>query len=302
MLTLTHLINDGDLCPLIFLICLLVPVGRMFVAHDSRLAEWGLRVAAGTAIIVAAMTLLEEGISEAGPLARVVVRSLAAGALILGPTWIVLSVGAFFHAQYQRLTSAARTQAAVRKREREREREEKQREANEREQQRKRDAEWERTRPERERAAEEAAERTRLETERKQQEVQLKLSDRMRREDAKLQCLLVYDRNAPALAKSFPRDRLDQYFTAYMSETHAADAVETRAKQLIVMLEELAGEHGHRSKAKFQSLADVAAYFHQQREQIQSLPYGPDVVDSLVVVLNQHEDAAIANFLRTSTQ
>lgn len=299
---LTQLINDGDLCSVVFLICLLIPVGRMFIAHDSRLANWGLRVAAGTAILFAGATLMEEGISEAGPLVRVVVRSLAAGALILGPTWIVLSVVAFVHAQYQRLANSARSQAAVRKREREREREEKQREANEREQQRKRDADWERTRPERERAAEEAAERTRLESERKQQEVQLRLSDRMRREDAKLQCVLVYDRNAAALAKPFPRERLDQYFAAYMSETHPADAVETRAKQLIAMLEELATEHGHRSKAKFQSLADVAAYFHQQREQIQSLPYGPDVVESLVVLLNQHEDAAIANFLRTSTQ
>lgn len=258
----------------------------------------GLRIAAGTAILFAGATLMEEGIGEAGPLARVVMRSLAAGGLILGPTWIVLSVGAFFHAQYQRLTNAARTQAAVRKRERE----QKQRDADESERKRQQDAEWERIQPERERAAREATERARVEAERRQQLELCRLSDQKRREDAKLECVLIYDRKAAALAKSFPRERPDQYFAAYMSETHAADAVETRANQLIAMLEELASEHGHRSKAKFQSLADVAAYFQQQREQLQSLPYGPDIVDSLVVVLNQHEDAAIANFLRTSTQ
>lgn len=294
MSTLTHLINDGDLCPLIFLICLLVPVGRLFVAHDSRLADWGLRVAAGTAIIVAGMTLSEEGINEAGPLARVVVRSLAAGALILGPTWIVLSVGAFFHAYYRRLTSTASARAVKRKLERERQ----QREAEELERKRRRDAEWERTRPEREHAAREEAERARIEADRKCQQLRDEASSQKRREEARLLCVLTFDKCGSTLAKTFPRKRLDQYFETYMTDAHSAAAVETRAKQLITMLEELASEHGHRSKAKFQSLADVATHFQQQREQIQSLPYGPDVVESLVVVLNQHEQTAISEFLK----
>jgi hypothetical protein len=95
MTGLINLIEDGDICALIFLIGVLFTVGQLFVAREPRLMDLGLRVAAGTAVLYAGATLWQEGISQAAQVARVVVRSLAAGGVILGPAWIVLAISAF---------------------------------------------------------------------------------------------------------------------------------------------------------------------------------------------------------------
>lgn len=291
-------LSDGDLCSLVFLIWLLIFIGSRVIQFSPPLQLCGLKIAATVALVQVAADIDDSGLRTPAEALRIVLRALAAGGVTLGPAWMTLAIGSYFRELFRRMTNAATSRAMPRQRERER----RHREAEESERKRQREAEWERTRPQREQAVRDAAERSRAEAERRQQEDQRKLSDRKCREDAKLRCVLVYDRFAAALAKSFPRDQLDQYFAAYMSETHAAEAVEARAQQLIQMQEELASEQGNRSKARFQSLADVAAYFHQQREQIQSLPYDHDTLDSLLMLLNQYEEAAIADFLRTSTR
>ena len=258
MSTFTHLIEDGDICALIFLIGILVTVGRLFVARDPRLMESGLRVAAGTTVLYAGATLWEEGFSQAAQLARVVMRSLAAGGVVLGPVWIVLAIGAFLYQYYDRLISAAKTRAAARQRERERE----QREAEVREQQRMEAAEWERARPQREREAQESAAKAEVES-------RDKSAAQKRREDAGAACELAYALAAPEIASRFSKQDFAEFATKYMTDRFSPESVEERAEQLKAIIRQ------HQEKVvptpKFRSIQELAVWFEQRKAEIEAI-------------------------------
>lgn len=71
--------------------------------------------------------------------------------------------------------------------------------------------EWSRSAPERELAQRETDERRRQEQQRSQ-------SDHQRRENARLRCLMLYDRYATELEMRFPRERLESYFATYLTD------------------------------------------------------------------------------------
>lgn len=291
-------LNDGDLCSLAFLIWLLIFIGSRVIQSAPSLQAWGLKIAATAALIQVGTDVTESGPHTPTEALRIVLHALAAGGLVLGPAWMALAIVSYFRDLYRRMTSAATARAMARKQQREKQK----REAEESERKRQRDSEWEKTRPEREQATREAAERARIEADRKCQQLRDEASSQKRREEARLLCVLTFDKCGSTLAKTFPRKRLDQYFETYMTDAHSADAVETRAQELVRVLETCASAQGGRSRTRFQSLSEVATFYEEQRRMIRELAYEQDVIDSFLVMVNRQEDAAIKNFLSTAAQ
>ncbi|MFN0196053.1 MAG: hypothetical protein ACKVT0_04865, partial [Planctomycetaceae bacterium] len=103
-------------------------------------------------------------------------------------------------------------------------------------------------------------------------------TDQQRRDDARLECQLYYDRHADRFKLKFPRERLQEYFAAYMTDAHPTEAVDQRARLLLEMLrEQLQGQPG--GAVAFGSLADIATHFSTQRVELETLPYDEETRD-----------------------
>ena len=313
----SEIVEGPDVCSSVFLLGLLLYLSQFMVATRPQTVVTGMRIGIGTAIVYVALVFWRFPPQTPGDLLVAILRSLITGGLFFATSCIAIpvlrfvwnctfgliirtvlrflrscrrGVSGFFQRQaalfgeYRRqegrfMTAEKRAQIELNERHR---------------------------RENAARLAAEEAERRRRQAaadlQARQQKEQQQMNERNRREEAKLHCLLLYDRYSGALSKSFPRKRLEQYFEKYMTETHTADAVEMRATQLIGMLEELARDCGGRSRSRFQSLADIASFFEQQRQSIRTLPYHPDVIETFLVTLNEQEDEVIKDFLRTATQ
>lgn len=148
---------------------------------------------------------------------------------------------------------------------------------------------WNRSAPDRERAQRETEDR-------RTREQQQATSDRHRRENARLRCLMLYDRHATELATRFSRERLETYFATYLTDQHLPEAVEERGKLLERLIEDAAG--GNVSKNAPQTLDEIAGYFRKRRDEIQALPFDVDVKDTFLSLLNTQEEDAIRRFFQ----
>ncbi len=251
MSPITTIIEHSDFYTLIILIVLLNLVGSPFVARAPELHNLGLRIAAGVGLLYAGMIIAERGLGTAPEITALVLRSLAAGGVVLGPAWIVLSVFAYFRDHLRRMSDASGARADARRRERVRRKEE----AKEQERRRWADKEWEHTRPERERAEREA-------TERRQRETEQKGRDQRRRADARATCEFEYAINAPEIGGRFPKSEFDAFVNRYCSDQQQPEEVEQRAQQLLGIIE----QHLNRSvPPRPKSLGELAAWFEKQR-------------------------------------
>ncbi len=251
MSPLTNIIESSDLCTLFFLILLLTTVGSPFVGRAPELHNLGLRIAAGVGLLYAGLTIAERGLGTAPEIAALVLRSLAAGGVVLGPAWIIMSVFAYFRDHWKRMSDASEARADARRRERERRKQE----AEELERRRRADKEWERTRPERERAE-------RLAAERRQLEAELKGRDQKRRTDARALCEFEYALAAPEISPRFPKAEFDAFVTLYLSDQKLPGEVEERAGQLVGIIRQHLGKV---EPARPKSLGELAAWFEKQR-------------------------------------
>ena len=112
-----------------------------------------------------------------------------------------------------------------------------------------------------------------------------------------MSCLMLYDRHGELLADRFPRERLQEYFDHYMSDSSPAEIVEQRARTLTTMIDNWVGQYKSEQRQHFQSFAELATYFQKQREEVGLLPYAPDVRESLLCQLNTQEEQAVRSFL-----
>jgi len=298
MVWFTSLVEDGDVCALVISIAVLFVICRFFVAYDPRLENLGIKVASAVGVIYALASVSSQGINTAADLARIAMRSLAAGALVLGPAWVVLSVGAFIYRHYQRMASAVESRLAARKRVSERRRQD----AEEQERQRQRDLEWECTRPEREQAAREAAEIARIAAEQqrqqaqiaaeqRQQEAQRQADEQRQRENVRYQCRLLYDRYAKELKTSMSQKRFDEYFVTYLPDRYSAEEVERRGAELQAMLRDtVKPEPPSRPR---RGLHEIQEEFTRRRSEVTASSLDEDTKAALVVDLNREEDKAI---------
>ena len=300
---LEAIVEGPDVCSSLFLLLVLYWLAKCMVATQPTVVRTAFRVGIGAAVGYIALVFWRSPPSRASEFLVAVLRCLITGGLFCTGSCIVLPIISFVWnytiggilrwlgrgvGRTRRwIRDVYRQQAALfsdfRRRERRQvitaeEREHQEREAALRQEQALR-------------IAAEQAEYSRLE-ELKQR------SDRKRREDARLQCLLAYDRFGSRLAGDFQRERLTEYFNDFFTGSHSAEEIEERATKLIAVLDELGAEQGHRSKGKFKTLSDVVNHFNEQRRQVQELQLDSEIVDSLTTLVNQSQDSTIASFLK----
>ena len=270
MTLLTDLIDEGDVCGLLILILLLGVVGGKMIERQPTLQMWGLRFAIGVAIVFALLRGADISYVSASELVSVVLSGLAAGAIVLGPTWIVLAIIGFAHGYYRNLKDAARRAGDDRRR-----RKEDRKRAREQERQQ---SKWEREAPQRERAAQEAQQRQLIESQQTE-------TGRHQREDARVACELLYSLREPDIKDRFSREQFDDFVSKYLTDEKPVEIVQKRAAELQTLIQ----QHYEviRPAEKFSSLAEVTQWYEDQKRQIEALPIADAYRHDYLVRLNE---------------
>ena len=118
-----------------------------------------------------------------------------------------------------------------------------------------------------------------------------------RRDDARMRCLMLYDRHSTALSEKFPRERLQEYFSHFMSDSSPPEIVEERARTLIALIDEWVAQDRTRQRKEFRTLEELAAFFQKQRDEVDGLSYDTDIKDSFLTNINIQEEQAVRRFL-----
>ena len=118
-----------------------------------------------------------------------------------------------------------------------------------------------------------------------------------RRDDARMRCFMLYDRHSTTLAERFPRERLQEYFNHYMSDSSPPEVVEERARMLAALIDEWVAQDKTRQKKEFRTLEELAAFFQKQRDEVAGLSYDTDIKDSFLTNINIQEEQAVRRFL-----
>ncbi|QDT64073.1 hypothetical protein [Calycomorphotria hydatis] len=122
------------------------------------------------------------------------------------------------------------------------------------------------------------------------------LAETERREKARFQCRLLYDRYASEIQESLSRKRFDDYLKTYLSDSHSADLVEQRAEELQKMI--LDFFEGSDEAQPQLSLEEIVLYYAAERERISLLDLDVDTKAAMLADLNAAEDKAIRNLRR----
>lgn len=282
---LLRFFNFSDVCSLSSLAAGLGLGGLYFAGNYPTLRARCFYFAGIAFVLYMGYTLVQIRTPDAAIAVVVLVRGALLLVILNGSLCIVFSLVRPVTVWWNRLVSARRARRAQRRYDRE-ESERREREARE----------WERRAPERARQAADEEIRQRRQREEREQHAALALTEQRRRDDVRMECYLLYDRHVDQLETHFPRQMLQEYFETYMKATHSAAVVEQRARLLMEMLREQINSKTDRMAA-FTSLADVAAYFREQRQEVETLPYDEETRESLLFAVNKREDAAIAAFL-----
>src|SRR5205085_12217408 len=98
-------------------------------------------------------------------------------------------------------------------------------------------------------------------------------------------CELLYSLYAPEIGGRYPKALFDAFMAKYMGDAHPPEYVEERAEQLRAMVQQ------HHEKVQpplqFTTLAEVAAWFQEQKEQIDASPVDAQAKRVLLVQLKE---------------
>lgn len=270
MTFIQDLVYAGDRLALLFLIGLLCFIGNKMVHSQPTMETCGSRIAIGVFLLSAVLLTLEAEPVGAMELACVVLASLAAAGLILGPAWMALAVLGRMYGFYRRAADAARRAADQRRNNRQEKQREKRRHLEQ--------AQWEHQAPHREREANQAERQRLLDATKKAEEDQ-------RREDARVACELLYDLREPDIGSRFAREKLDQFLGKYMDDGKPVEVVERWASELQLLI------HQHyeviKPSVKFSNLAQLTAWYEQQKSQVHDLTINELYKPDLLVRLNE---------------
>ena len=281
MNSLIELIEQGDFLTLLFMAAVLYYVGQMAVANDPQSKRRGQGIFLVSFVAYGLLEISRYGIQDAEGLLSIIFRGLIAAGMLLGISWILLSTSAFLFSpteQAKRSLQESRRKSQQKKERIKQEQEEEQRKQRDQK-------EWERKAPERERQ----------QTERQQAEQKQKV-DQHQREEIRLSCQLLYDQHATELQDRFPRERFKDYFAQYLPDEFPLETVQQRGKLLKEMIDSSL-EKVEGNKQKYSSLNEIAAYFQEQKKEIESLDYDESSRQSFLSSLNHQEDRAIREFL-----
>lgn len=259
-----QMIDNADPCSLSFLILLLATIGQRSITEDRLLRNWGLRAAALTFLAYGGLRFYDSRPSNAGECLELIVKSLAAGALLLGPTWIFLGVAAFLFREaipalfrlVSRLAPSRPTTAD--------------------------DTTGETSSPESpvddsqasvdQSAAEEAA-------------MQQTTDANKRRADARVACELLYRLYSHDIGERFPKEYFDDFVQRYLGNEHAPELVEERAGQL----RETIKQHYEQINPpdKFTDLQQLARWYTKHKQEIERLDVDQSYKDDYLIQLNE---------------
>ncbi len=273
----------------ILLLIVLLILGTRLVQENLRLRLLGKRIALAAFFVFVLLSAHEWQPDTADEWVAIILRSLVFAGIVLGAVWTISPVLAFVGSVLIRPVIKTSTTQSTHRGETAAE---KNRRRLEEAEQRKRDAEWHRNAPQRERdrLAAEAQART---------EADQSASDRHRREEARLSCLLLRDQFSTELSNRFTRERLDEYFATYMTDTHSPEEVEARAAQLRSMIEQALAASGAAPKKQFRTLIEISEYFQALREDAAKSNYDSDIVESIIARYHAQENKAVEEFFKS---
>ena len=283
-----ELIQSHDIVSLLMLVLVLHLISQAMANPAGRLHFWARRIGGIAFWLYAIKRLREEGFVEPLQICEIGFRGLLAGCIVQGftliavtPVSIVLKKiadawrGTTFHIGNWR----TRQQSDRRCREQQLE-------------DHRRQLEWEAAAPERQRHQCESDQQAQTEANRR-------AGDKHRREEARLGCMLLRDQYSTELASRFTRERLDDYFETYMTDSHSPEEVEARAAQLRGMIEQALAASGATQKKQFRSVVEIAEYFRTLCEEAEKSNYDSDIVDSIIARYHTQEDRAVAEFFKS---
>lgn len=263
------LFNDRDVCALPLLVVILLLLGRRMIRDEPGLETWGKRLA--TAAFVAFL-LVEAGTTSrltATVLLGFTLRGLLVAGLLMGVSWIALAIAVFVWrvvigvplAKIRTWLNGWRQWRKGRAEGRRR-----------KEEQRRWQEEYDRAAPDREKAKRMA---------------EAQANDRavaqQRRAAARLRCENFYTLHGPELRARFSPAQFADYGQRHLGDDHAPEVVEHRAVELLTLMQEHLTIVGAPTRKK--SLADIAAWFLEEKTKIDALPLNVEDKEQMIADL-----------------
>jgi len=116
--------------------------------------------------------------------------------------------------------------------------------------------------------------------------------------ELRLQCELLYNRNAEQLQGVLSPERFRELLDAYLSGQSDPQLVGKRTRMIQEMLTERVTAAETTDAARFESLQELAEHFATLRREAQEISYEDGTIDSIVTALNKQEDEAIEEFFK----
>ena len=250
--------------------------------QNVRLQLWGWRISAGAFVVCTLARLFSSPDIAIAQLVAAAMTGLAAGALVIGPAWILLGIANFVYAYCNRINATARKQVEAVTQHRKRQAQE--REAEDRRRQ------YELTAPQRELAAHLAEEQRRVAE-------QVRLTEAMRREDARIACELLYTLREPEIHGRFPRERYREFVTKYLGDDKPVELVERRAAELQLLIQQ------HHAAVdppeQLLTLSDLSHWYEEQKAMIENLSIATIYKQDFLVQLNERYSDLTARLMQS---
>lgn len=244
------LIETGDVCALVFLAAIFIYIGQWMASSSPTLQLWGWRVATASFLGYLIYGFAMFATPAADELVTITLRALLAGALALGPAWIVLSVLSFTLHRLSTLQSAA---ARLRSH-----------------------------RPPVFTQPEPPIHPIQNTETPEQQAARLKVQQR--RQDARFASESLYSLYAIDIAERFSKSEFDSFLKKYMGDDQSPETVEQRAGRLQQMIQQ------HYEKVNppedFPDLEALTNWYEAQKMRIETLPIQDSYKQDYLVQLN----------------
>ncbi len=283
-----ELIQSHDIVALLMLVLFLHLIGREMADPAGSVRFWARRIGGIAFWLYAIKRLSEEGLVEPLQICEIGFRGLLAAGIVQGFALIAIAPAAILQkklADVWRVTTSHVGNWRSRR--------QSERCSHEQQQQdHRRQLEWDAAAPERQRRQCESDQKN-------QEEANRRADDKHRREEARLSCMLLRDQYSTELGSRFTRERLDDYFATYMTDTHLPEEVEARATQLRGMIEQALTASGATQKKQFRSLIEIADYFQTLCEDAAKSNFDHDIIESIITRYRTQEDRAVAEFFKS---
>jgi hypothetical protein len=110
--------------------------------------------------------------------------------------------------------------------------------------------------------------------------------ERLRREEARKDCELLYALYASELGDRFSRAMFDAFLDKYLNDSQPAEAVERRAKEL----QQIIRQHLECVRPGPRTLTELTRWYEKQKREFEQLPDGPMRRSALAKLMRRYSD------------